>query len=96
MIWAALPAGRLLREREVNDLLLSEHAFGDPATLRRTMIANTLLTRQEDGTNYRRVEREPPPEAKLLIGIMSGRRRRRNGPNVTGNSAEPVSAVQGK
>lgn len=73
-IWSALPAGAPLREREVNECLQPEHLFGDPATLRRTMISCGLLTRQADGSDYRRVEREPPAEAKALIRNLSARR----------------------
>ena len=73
-LWSALPAGASLREREVNDRLQPEHLFGDPATLRRTMISCGLLTRQADGSDYRRVEREPPAEAKAVIRSLSARR----------------------
>ena len=73
-LWSAFPAGSSLREREVNDLLQPEHLFGDPATLRRTMISCGLVTRQPDCTDYRRVEREPPAEAKAVIRSLSARR----------------------
>jgi hypothetical protein len=76
-IWAALPAGLLIREQDINSALLHEHAFGDPATIRRTMISAGLLTRKADGTDYRRIEREPSSEAKVLIGIITERRRGR-------------------
>jgi hypothetical protein len=76
-IWAVLPAGLLVREQDINNAILQEHVFGDPAMIRRTMIAAGLLTRKADGTEYHRIEREPPSEAKLLIGIITGRRRGR-------------------
>jgi hypothetical protein len=76
-IWAALPAGVLIREQDINKVLLHEHAFGDPAMLRRTMISAGLLTRKADGTDYQRIEREPPSEAKVLIRIITERRRSR-------------------
>lgn len=76
-LWATLPAGTPLREPEINDLLMREHHFGDPATLRRTMISCGLLTRRADGSEYRRIEQEPPPEAKTLIRLLSARRRTR-------------------
>jgi hypothetical protein len=41
------------------------------------MISAGLLTRKADGTDYQRVEREPPSEAKVLIGIITKRRRSR-------------------
>jgi hypothetical protein len=76
-LWAALPAGALVREQDINKVILQEHCFADPATLRRTMISAGLLTRKTDGTEYRRIEREPPSEAIELIGIITERRRGR-------------------
>lgn len=78
-LWATIPARSTLQERQVNEFLSHEHQFGDPATLRRTMISCGLLTRQPDGTEYRRVEQEPPPEAKALIHILGARRNSRSG-----------------
>lgn len=76
-LWAILPANRPLDEREVNDHLTDEHLFEDAATLRRTMIACGLLSRKRDGTGYRRIERQPPAEAKAVIRAVSARRRAR-------------------
>jgi hypothetical protein len=76
-LWAVFPAGTSLSERDVNTLLQPEHLFGDPATLRRTMISCGMLTRRPDGTDYRRVERAPPPEAKTLINVLTPLRRAR-------------------
>lgn len=76
-LWATLPAGQPMREREVGDLLRAEHLFGDPATLRRSMISCGLLIRRADGSEYRRVEQAPPPEAKALIRALAYRRRTR-------------------
>lgn len=77
-LWATLPAGRTMLEREVGDRLRNEHLFGDPATLRRTMISCGLLTRRADGTDYRRIEQEPPAEAKALIRAIAPRRQKRS------------------
>lgn len=76
-IWAALPAGQSMTEREINDRLARKHAFGDPATLRRTMISCGLLSRRPDGTDYRRIEQEPPVAAKALIRAVGLMRRGR-------------------
>lgn len=76
-LWGKLPAGRSLHEREVNDRLRKEHLFNDPATLRRTMISYGLLSRQKDGSDYRRIEQEPPAEAKALIRALAPRQRSR-------------------
>ncbi|AHD08649.1 DUF2087 domain-containing protein [Phaeobacter gallaeciensis] len=77
-LWAVFPPDTPMPETEVNRLLLAEHEFEDPATLRRTMISCGLLTRQRDGSNYRRIEQEPPTEAKALISRLSARRKQRS------------------
>ena len=76
-LWASFPQGTSLNERAVNALLEQEHLFNDPATLRRTMVACGLLSRNRDGTNYRRVEQKPPPEAEAVIHSLSALRRER-------------------
>lgn len=76
-LWATLPANQLLDERKVNDHFADEHLFEDPATLRRTMISCGLLSRKRDGTDYRRIEQQPPAEAKAVIHALSVRRRAR-------------------
>ena len=48
------------------------------AVERRTMISCGLLTRQVDGTDYRRVEQKPPTEAKAIIRELSARRSTRS------------------
>lgn len=76
-LWATIPAERLLSEKEVNALLSSVHTFEDVATLRRAMISCGLMTRKKDGSDYCRVERKPPSEAKAVIHHLSARRRAR-------------------
>lgn len=76
-MWSRLPAERAMGEREASERLGAEHLFGDPATLRRTMLGAGLLTRRPDGTDYRRVERRPPAEARALIDGLSRRRKAR-------------------
>ncbi|MBY6134366.1 DUF2087 domain-containing protein [Nocardioides marinus] len=73
-LWAELPAGQEMAERQVNAQLNRLHLFDDPATLRRTMISCGLLTRRRDGSGYRRVEQAPPAEAQLLIRALRRRR----------------------
>ena len=76
-LWATLPSGRHMNEREINKRLAKEHLFSDPATLRRTMISCELLSRRNDGSDYRRIENEPPADAKALIRALGPRRRSR-------------------
>ena len=76
-IWAALPAGKKLQEGQISALIDGEHLFGDAAILRRDMAGCGMLSRQDGGVDYLRVEQEPPPEAKALIHAVSARRRAR-------------------
>lgn len=73
-LWSVIPPETAMTETEVNALLGAEHLFGDPATLRRTMISCGLLSRSPDGSNYRRIEQAPPPEARELIAHLKPRR----------------------
>ena len=73
-LWATLPASQNTTEKEVNARLATEHLFGDPATLRRTMVSCGLLSRQRDGSDYKRIEQEPPGEAKAVMRVLGGRR----------------------
>ncbi len=75
-LWAVLPASQVMHEREVNGLLNKAHAFDDAAILRRSLIGMKLVSRQPDGSDYRRIEQAPPPEAVALIRAVSLRRAR--------------------
>lgn len=74
VLWARLPAGEDLAEKQVNALLNASHDFGDPAILRRSLFGMGLVTRERDGSAYRRQERRPPPEARALIRLLESRR----------------------
>lgn len=75
-MWAALPAEVVMEERDVNGALNHVHLFEDAAILRRSLIGLGLLTRNLDGSDYRRTEQRPPPEAQALIREVTQRRRR--------------------
>ena len=77
-LWVTLPAKKAMSEKELNGLLSEEHLFNDPAILRRTMVSCGLLTRRNDGTEYRRQEQKPPVEAKSVIDALSVRRHQRS------------------
>lgn len=72
LLWSRLPAETDLTERQVNDRLKAGHLFGDHALLRRDMVDMGLLTRNRDGSVYRRTERRPPAEALALIRQVPG------------------------
>ena len=49
-------SGRDYSEREVNELLLQWHTFGDPATLRRELYDRGFMDRDPYGRSYRLAE----------------------------------------
>ncbi len=51
--------GREYREREVNEVLVEWHTFGDWALLRRLLVDWCYMDRESDGTRYRL---RPPPD----------------------------------
>ncbi len=66
-LWSHIPADQAFTEREISALLDARHHFQDAAILRRSMVTLKMLGREIDGTNYRRIEQRPPPEARALI-----------------------------
>ena len=50
---AHFESGREYSEREVNELLLDWHTFGDWALLRRVLCDWRFMERERDGTRYR-------------------------------------------
>lgn len=72
-LWARLPADEALNERAINEALNRWHLFGDPALLRRDLVGAGLLRRNADGSDYRRIERKPPAEARALIRHLAAR-----------------------
>lgn len=69
-LWSKLPRGRSFSEREIGAFLDGLHRFGDAALLRRDLFDLGLVTRNRDGSDYRRVERKPPPELGLLLARL--------------------------
>lgn len=72
-LWARYPAREVMDERGISGWLNLHHAFGDAALLRRTMVTMGLVTRTQDGREYRRVEQPPPPELKPLLARIDAR-----------------------
>lgn len=72
--WSHLPTRRILNEKQINQALTDLHSFGDYALLRRNLVEGGWLTRTADGSQYRRIEREPPPDALALIRHLAQRR----------------------
>ena len=72
-LWARYPAREIMDERGISAWLNERHEFGDAALLRRTMVTMGLVTRTQDGREYRRVERKPPPELGPLLARLKAR-----------------------
>ncbi len=73
-MWAVVPPARHLQERDVNAALNAAHVFGDAASLRRSLFGMGLVSRKRDGSDYLRVEKSPPVEAREVIRRLKARR----------------------
>ena len=73
VLWARYPAREVMDERGISAWLNARHTFGDAALLRRTMVTMGLVTRTQDGREYRRVERKPPPELSPVLALLDAR-----------------------
>lgn len=73
VMWSRLPAGEVLSEARVNEVLVAQHSFGDHALLRRELFERGLVTRTPDGREYRRIEQKPPPDALWLMRYLAQR-----------------------
>lgn len=71
VLWSRLPAGVVFTEREISELIKSWHLFGDHAILRRGMIDARLISRTQDGREYRRIEQKPPAELSPLLARIN-------------------------
>lgn len=67
VLWSRLKAREVTDERRISAWLNAHHEFGDAALLRRTMVTMGLVTRTQDGREYRRVEQKPPPELAAVL-----------------------------
>jgi hypothetical protein len=73
VLWSRLPATMVMHEREISAWLNERHDFADAALLRRTMVTMGLVTRTQDGREYRRVEQTPPAELAPLLAKLGDR-----------------------
>jgi hypothetical protein len=74
LLWSKIPRGEEFSERGISKFLNGFHLFGDAALLRRDLFDLGLVTRKRDGSGYRRIERKPPAELRLLASrIGTGR-----------------------
>ncbi len=73
VFWSRIPRGQSFTEIEISTHLRDWNAFGDHALIRRAMIDGKMLSRNTDGSEYRRVERAPPAELAPLLDHLSAR-----------------------
>lgn len=73
-LWARLPKGEAMTEREISARLNLWHLFGDAAIIRRTLWEMGLVSRTADSRDYRRVEQAPGATAAALIRAATARR----------------------
>lgn len=72
-LWARLPKGQVMTERQISALLNGWHSFGDAAILRRTMVERKRLSRTPDGREYLRVESAISRDEAALISTLKPR-----------------------
>lgn len=65
--WSRLSPKAVWTEKEISQLLDTLHLFGDSALLRRELADYGFVDWTPDGSEYRRVERQPPAEALELF-----------------------------
>lgn len=73
IIWFHIPPGQRFSEREINDFINDGHSFGDHALLRRSLVDMKMLARTRDGKLYRRIEKQPGPDAEALLAAIAPR-----------------------
>ena len=73
VFWSRIPRGQTYNEIEISALLKDWNGFGDHALIRRAMIDGRMLERDQNGREYRRIERTPPPELMPLLAHLAAR-----------------------
>ncbi|MQQ07023.1 DUF2087 domain-containing protein [Epibacterium sp. SM1979] len=74
VIWTGIPARQTFNERQISAVIDEMTVFHDPAQIRRSLVEMDLMTRDIDGSNYIRLEKPMPPEARALLQIVKDRR----------------------
>ena len=73
VIWSRIPADQRFSEHEINQFITAGHSFGDYAILRRSLVNAHMLARTPDGKLYRRIEKQPDPDALALLAAIAQR-----------------------
>ena len=82
VLWTHFDGRRVYTEREVNELLKAANVFDDHATLRRELIDHQLMSRQSDGSQYRKLAAWPNDETRALLQAWRLRQRSLTGVRV--------------
>ncbi|MCK0166904.1 DUF2087 domain-containing protein [Jannaschia sp. S6380] len=69
-IWARLDPGAVRDERAISAEIHALCTFRDAAGIRREMVGEGMLTRNRNGSAYRRVNRRPDPTQRALIRLI--------------------------
>ena len=75
-LWSRVPADETFTERGISDFLGGLHLFGDSALLRRDLVDLGLMRRNRDGSDYRKIEKQPPPELGPLLRLLEDARKK--------------------
>jgi hypothetical protein len=75
VLWTRFDAKRSYSEAEVNTILRAANLFFDHVTLRRELVNHRLMTRQADGSDYRKLPARPDDETRLLLTAWRARYR---------------------
>ena len=68
--WSRLEGRTRFTERQISEWIQLWHVFGDHALLRRALVAWRLVQRNQDGSDYRRIEQKPPAELRPLLARL--------------------------
>lgn len=91
-LWLHFDSRRIYSEGEVNRLLQSLHDFGDHCTLRRELVTMGLLTREDGGRRYQRLNPQPSEELRPLLAELRQRHQRFAGRRTPPPDAGPGGA----
>ena len=75
VLWTRFETRRVYSEKEVNAVLKAANGFGDHVTLRRELVVHRLLTRKDDGSEYRKLPARPDAEARAVLTAWRARQR---------------------
>ena len=74
VLWTHFDANRSDRESEVNAVLKAAHLFEDHATLGRELINHRSMSRDSDGSNYRKLPARPDDETRAVLAAWRAAR----------------------